>query len=151
MKKLVQLTAILSLVFVFSAISAYAQSAAVKQYDAKIPFDFNIGQKSYQAGNYVVRIEKLATNGAILSLVDDNNKRLQSVMVFLNGSVSEKDSQLLFNIYGEQRYLAGVTTPELAISLGKSKVEKMLNASNVQAKPSTVAIHSTDSSAGAQN
>ena len=48
MKKLIQICAVLSLVFAFSIVSARAQQT-VKQYEAKIPFAFNVGQKSYRA------------------------------------------------------------------------------------------------------
>ena len=54
MKKLIQIGAMFALLVTFSAVSAYAQKAF--RYDAHIPFDFSVGQKSYKAGNYTSRV-----------------------------------------------------------------------------------------------
>ncbi|HEX8735420.1 MAG TPA: hypothetical protein VF721_08870 [Pyrinomonadaceae bacterium] len=123
MKKLIQICAVLSLVFAFSIVSAHAQQT-VKQYEAKIPFDFNVGQKAYQAGNYVIKISRLASNGIILSLEDENNNKLQSVIVSETGNLSQDAPKLMFDVQDNQRYLTKIYTQEIGLSLGKSKTEK---------------------------
>jgi hypothetical protein len=123
MKKLIRICAVLSLVFAFSIVSAHAQQT-IKQYEAKIPFDFNVGQKSYQAGSYVIKISRLASNGILLSLEDDNNNRLQSVMVSETDSLSKNAPKLMFDVQENQRYLSKIYTPEVGLSIGVPKTEK---------------------------
>lgn len=141
MKKLIRICAVLSLVFAFSVVSAHAQQA-VRQYQAKIPFDFNIGQKSYQAGNYVIKISRLASNGIILSLEDDNNKKLQTVLVSETDTFAKGEPQLLFDVQENQRYLTKIYTSEIGLSIGKRKSEKHNAAKKLQpaSKPQVVAV-----------
>lgn len=140
MKKLIRICALLSLVFAFSILSANAQQT-VKQYEAKIPFDFNVGQKSYQAGNYVIKISRLAANGLVLSLEDEKNNQLQMVVVSQTEDVARDSPQLLFDVQENQRYLTRVITREVGVSIGKSKSEKHNAAKKLQpaSKPKTVA------------
>jgi hypothetical protein len=120
MKKLIQICAVLSLVFAFSIVSAHAQQT-VKQYEAKIPFDFNIGQKSYQAGNYVIKIKRLASNGLSLSLEDEKHNNLQTVIVSETGNLVKGEPQLLFSRHENQRYLTEVVTAEVGVAVAKPK------------------------------
>jgi hypothetical protein len=142
MKKLIQICAVLSLVFAFSIVSAHAQQT-VKQYEAKIPFDFNIGQKSYHAGSYVIKISRLASNGILLSLEDDNNNRLQSVIVAETDQRSKNAPQLMFDVQENQRYLTKIYTPEIGLSLGTPKTEKHSEAARNQTHPNTNVVSAT--------
>lgn len=130
MKKLIQICAVLSLVFAFSVVSAQAQQ--VKQYEAKIPFDFNVGQKSYQAGNYVIKISRLAANGLVLSLEDDKSNKLQTVMVSETENIAKNSPQLLFDVHENQRYLTGVITQDVGVAIAKPKSEKHNSAKRQQ-------------------
>lgn len=129
MKKLIQIGAFLSLVFVFSIVAAKAQTT-VKQYEAKIPFDFNIGQKSYQAGNYVIKISRLASNGLSLSLEDDQRNSLQTILVSETGNLTKGAPQLVFNRQEDQRYLTGILTKEVGVAIGTPKAEKHQSGKN---------------------
>jgi len=134
MKKLIQICAVLSLVFAFSIVSAHAQQT-VRQYEAKIPFDFNIGQKAYQAGNYVIKISRLTSNGLIVSLEDENNNKLQSVLVSETDKVSQKAPQLQFEVQENQRHLTAIYTQDIGVSLGKPKTEKRNSVKKRQQPP----------------
>jgi hypothetical protein len=127
--------------FAFSIVSAHAQQT-VKQYQAKIPFDFSVGQKSYQAGDYVIKISRLSSNGLLLSLEDDNNHKLQSVIVSETDTSSKDEPKLLFYVQENQRYLSKIFTPEIGLSLGKPKTEKIVTVKNQQpaSKPQTIAV-----------
>lgn len=141
MKKLIQICAVLSLVFAFSIVSAHAQQT-VKQYEAKIPFDFNVGQKSYQAGNYVIKISRLAANGLVLSLEDDNHNRLQSVIVSETDNLSKNAPKLMFDVQENQRYLTKIYTSEIGLSLGVPKSEKR-GIAGKQRNPNTQVVLAT--------
>jgi hypothetical protein len=136
MKKLIQICAVLSLVFAFSIVSAHAQQT-VNQYEAKIPFDFNIGQKSYQAGNYVIKISRLSSNGIVLSLEDEDNNKLQSVIVSETDNRSQDAPKLLFDVRDNQRYLSKIYTQEVGVSLGKPKTEKTVTVKKQQPASTT--------------
>lgn len=124
MKKLIQICSVLSLVFVFSIIGAQAQT--VKQYQAQIPFDFNIGQKSYPAGDYVIKVSKFSADGVALSLEDKENHRLQTILLPKNGNVSANEPKLLFTRYENQRFLSQMLMEEMGVSLIKSDTEKRI-------------------------
>lgn len=123
MKKLIRICAVLSLLFAFSIVSTHAQQTGT-QYQAKIPFDFNVGQKSYAAGNYVIKISRLSSNGILLHFEDENNNRLQSVIVSEIDSLPKGETKLLFDVQENQRYLTRIVTENVSISLGKPKTEK---------------------------
>ena len=65
MKKLIQICTLLSLLVVFSIISANAQT--VQRYEANIPFDFSVNGKTYEAGKYQLEISNVPT-GKMLSI-----------------------------------------------------------------------------------
>lgn len=122
MKKIIQICSILSLLIVFSAISAKAQAS----YKAEIPFDFNIGQKSYQSGSYVIKTAKLSASCVSLTLEDKEGNKLQTILVAASGDVSKKQPELVFNRYENQRYLTKLLTRDARISIAMSGDEKRI-------------------------
>lgn len=123
MKKLIQVCSMLSLVIVFSIVSANAQT--VKQYAAEIPHDFNVGQKSYQAGSYVIKISKVSINVLALSLEDKGKNNLQTILVRQNGNAVKGEPKLVFTQYDNHRFLTGMSTQEMGLSIVVSKGDKL--------------------------
>jgi hypothetical protein len=115
MKKLIQVFSFLSLVVVFSIVSANAQT--VKQYAAEIPFDFSIDQKSYQAGSYVIKVSKFSQSNVALSLEDKEHNRLQTVFVRANGDVVQNEPKLVFTLQDNQRFLTKISMPDMGLSI----------------------------------
>lgn len=136
MKKFIQITAVLSLLFVFTAIGVNAQTE-VKSFDAKVPFDFNIGSKFYQAGHYTLKINKTATNGLQLTVLDQERNILQSILVADSGDIADAESHLVFNNYNNQRFLSKIKTLNKGIDIFMTKTEK--EAARRQTKSKTVA------------
>ena len=122
MKKLIQVCSILSLVVVFSIVSA--QAYTVKQYAAEIPYDFNIGQKSYQAGSYVIKVLKISPNIVSLSLEDKEKNNLQTILVRENGNTTKREPKLVFTSYHNRRFLTGVSMQEMGLAIVVSKDDK---------------------------
>jgi hypothetical protein len=116
----------LALLVAFSVISTNAQS--VKEYEAKIPFSFNVGQKTFEAGNYVIKISKSAANAKILSLEDESGEQLHSVVAAESGDMAKGNVRLVFNRYDNQRFLAKLMTDEAGFSIAKSRSEKQVAA-----------------------
>ena len=123
MKKLIQVCSILSLIVVFSIVSANAQT--VKQYAAEIPYDFNIGQKSHQAGSYIIKVSKLSTSAISLSLQDKNQNNLQTILVRENGNIAKREPKLVFTSYDNHRFLTGISMQEMGLSIVVSKNAKL--------------------------
>lgn len=137
MKKLIQICSLLGLLVVFSAVSATAQT--VSSYKADIPFDFNIGEKSYQSGSYVIKTTKISDSSQSLTLEDEKGNRLQAILVAASGDVSKKQPELIFNRYENQRYLTKLTTQNQIISIAMSGGEKRI-ARQMQEKGSRTQI-----------
>jgi hypothetical protein len=137
MKKLIQICSLFGLLVIFSAVSANAQT--VSSYKADIPFDFNIGQKSYQSGSYVVRTAKISDSAVSLTLEDEKGNKLQTILVAASGDASRKQPELVFNRYENQRYLTKLMTQNAIISIAMSKDEKRI-AKQMQEKSSRTQI-----------
>jgi hypothetical protein len=92
MKKLIRICTFLTLVATFSVISANAQTT--ESIRAEIPFAFNIGTKTYDAGTYVMKISR-ATVGNRITLEGDN-KILGIFFTVDKGDTPIKSSSLKF-------------------------------------------------------
>jgi hypothetical protein len=124
MKKFIQICSLLSLVFVFTIVSAQAQT--VKTFEAEIPFDFNVAQKSYSAGTYIIKVMKSAVNTKVVTLEDEKGNLLQSVVASTNGDTVKDESILVFNRYENKRFLTKLLTNESGILVAMSKTEKLI-------------------------
>jgi hypothetical protein len=124
MKKLIQISAILSLLIVFAAVSANAQT--VGSYKANIPFSFNVDQKSYEAGDYVIKTAKLSANCVSFTVEDEKGNKLQTILVASKAEVSAKRPELVFNRYDDRRFLTRMLTGDASISITPSSAEKRI-------------------------
>jgi hypothetical protein len=106
----------------FFAVSANAQVS--NRIDAKIPFDFNVGDKSHPAGDYVIKLSKVSANALELSLEDSMGNRLQNVLITRSGEVSNNAARLVFDVVGDQHYLAKILTADKGFSLLASDSQK---------------------------
>lgn len=131
MKKLIQVFSMLSLVVVFSIISAQAQT--VKQYEAEIPYSFNVGEKAYEAGSYVIKISKVSNGILAMSLEDKAKNDLQTILVRENGNVAKGEPKLVFTTYNNHRFLTGMSMQERGLLIVVSKEDKMI--AKAQGKP----------------
>ena len=110
MKKFIQISALLSLLFVFNVAASFGQGNFGT--DIKIPFAFNVGDQSYEAGNYIVRVERLAPGTATLTIQDTKNDKIQTVLMNAGGEAASGDIKLVFDTLEGQRYLTKIKTPD---------------------------------------
>ena len=122
MKKIIQICSLFSLVFLFTAISASAQTSYGSEVD--IPFAFNVGDEAHEAGTYIVRVEQRNIGGSILSIRDTKTNDVQSVILNISGEAGDKEVKLVFDTIEGRRYLTKVRTPDRTFALRKPKVEK---------------------------
>lgn len=115
MKKLIQICSLLTLVVAFSFVSANAQT--VQRFEADIPFAFNIGAKSYDAGNYVMKLSNVPA-GKVITLENDKNEVLKTFFALERGDAPAKNSFLRFvRSDDETLYLSKIFTPEKSFAL----------------------------------
>ena len=122
MKRIIQICSMLALTVVFFTVAAQAQTT--NRIDAKIPFDFMVGDQSYVAGDYVIKLSKVSVNTVALSLEDNFGNQLRNVLLSTNGEVANGQERLVFDRYNDQRYLTKVLTNDRGFSLHISDAQK---------------------------
>jgi hypothetical protein len=122
MKKFIQICSLFGLLVLFGAASANAQSSLGSEIN--IPFAFNVGEKSYDAGEYILRIENFTTGTATLAIRDAKSDEMQIVVLNGTGESPTKELKLVFDNIEGKRYLTRVRTPNRTYALVKSKAEK---------------------------
>src|SRR5688572_28413489 len=95
----------LTILILMAGISAKAQN----KYRANIPFNFTIGQKSYEAGKYV--IETNSTKNAIVIRDAKGDKSHMIIMTAGEDSSKVTTATLVFDLYAAQYSLAVIRTP----------------------------------------
>lgn len=134
MKKFIQVCSLLSLLVLFSVAATSAQNNFGA--DVNIPFAFNVGDRSYAAGNYIVKLDRRASGMATLSIQDTRTDETQTVML----NVGHDDPtggpvDLVFDKIEGQRYLTKIRTPERTFALNKSRAVKNAAKARSLAKP----------------
>jgi len=116
MKRSIQTSVLAVLVLVSGCIAANAQTSyGVK---VNVPFSFNVGTRSYEPGEYTIKVDQATLGASKLGIQGSGMDRSQTVL--LTGSAmggSESDQKLVFGEENGQRYLAGITTITNAYSL----------------------------------
>ena len=107
---------------------------------AEIPYGFNIGQKSYRAGSYTIKISKLSPNIVSLSLEDKEKNKLQTILGRENGSTTEREPKLVFTSYNNRRFLTGVFLREMELAIAVSKDNKLNTKAKERQKSKEIVI-----------
>lgn len=108
MERVIRILAILSIVVGAGITAATAQiNPAAK---VTVPFSFNVGSQTLEAGDYDVRIVKSGLSAASLRLQRRGSSRVETVLL---QSVSGEMSDQFKLVFGEEngnKYLAGIAT-----------------------------------------
>ena len=108
---------------------------------ASIPFDFEMANQKFAAGEYQVIDHSLHAY-----IFVQNNEDNRAAMLIGNtikiGDVEPKDARLVFNKYGDRYFLSEVWHPAISRQLLKSRNEKALVTSTLitAAKPERIVI-----------
>ena len=104
-----------------------AQAQKVNQYKASIPFDFNVGSKTFAAGEYAFGLSNPLAHQPSLTIRDLKNGKTHVFLITRNQADEFKSgAQILFNRYEDQYFLSEITTSTLNASLLKAKTETRL-------------------------
>lgn len=126
MKKIVQLFSLFGLVFILSAVSANAQS----EYGSEvlIPFEFSVGGRTYESGKYVIKLSRLQSGSATVTVDDLKNDRVQIVLAKRSGDSSVEDVNLVFDIVNGVRTLSRIVTPVGGYALKRNERAREVDA-----------------------
>jgi len=120
MKSFMRGLAVAALLF---AGAAAAEAQINFRADVDVPFDFNIGGKSHDAGRYTVKINKqMAVGGAALTIQRIGSNHVQTILMANGTNEPSEDVQLIFNSVGGKRYLTGVKTATNGFELIKGDI-----------------------------
>lgn len=131
--------AMVGMILGLAAISASAQLAP--RYQSHIPFDFTVGQETFTAGDYVIRVVNPESDRAILSIrsADGRTSRLVTTTP-KTVKFDSNASQLVFNRYDGRYFLASMTTPDLAVGFHRSRSESKLAKQQIETGREGVAL-----------
>lgn len=132
MKKFIQVFSLLGLLVLFGGASANAQSGYGA--DVAIPFAFSVGDRSYEAGNYIFKVNKFATGSATLLIHDTRNDEVQTVILNGGEDGGTTDVKLVFDMVEGRRVLTRVRTPERSYAVIRSKSDKNAEKRNAEPK-----------------
>lgn len=117
------------LMFCILAILAVSpvEAQSSKEQTAVIPFSFNVGGKTFPAGEY--RVERLnpQSDKAALAITSADGRMSKVVLTTpVVANRAQESAKLIFNRYGEQYFLAQVwtTADSTGLELPKSRSER---------------------------
>lgn len=88
------------------AVAAQAQNNGRPQLVAEIPFEFNVGNKTLPAGEYLVRSVSDDSPNVVLSIQSRDGKAGAMLMMRSVEGKASKSAKLMFNRYGNQYFFA---------------------------------------------
>lgn len=122
MKRFLQFFSFIAIGLVFSAFSAQAQS--VTKVQADVPFAFTIGDKTFEAGKYDLKVINNASGSVRVQLTDEDGKVMHSAVMLRNGSGISEKAELVFDVNGADRVLSSIKTDDAGYTLPKFKKSK---------------------------
>jgi hypothetical protein len=135
MKKFIQIFSLFSLLLTFGIISASAQAGLGTE--VEIPFAFNVGDHAYEAGSYIIKVDRSSTGASTLSIRDTKTDEQQLVLLNSNGQGGSGEVKLIFDTVEGRRYLSRIRTPERSYALFKGKSQKEVTKARNAAKPAS--------------
>ena len=122
MKKFIQISSLLTMLVLSTSIATFAQTGFGT--DVKIPFAFMVGDRTYEAGEYIVKLDRLASGNATLSIQDTKTDEIQRVLLNASGDAVSGEIKLVFDTVGGQKRLTKISTPDRSYAVVKTRSEK---------------------------
>lgn len=136
-KRLIQICSFLSLVLIFTAVSASAQAEYGSE--VEIPFSFNAGDRSYAAGKYIVKLNKFQTGSAAIIIGDPRTDSVQTVLARRSGDDADDLVKLVFETINGEKVLSRIITPGGGFAL-LNRQPRNVAARNREAKAEVVTV-----------
>lgn len=133
MKKLIQIVSFLALVFVVGGVDGRAQSST--RMDMTIPYDFAIGDKEFDAGKYVLHVNRNANTSTLIQLRDSKYRVVYEGFVLENGDGGSETANLVFDRSGSIAKLTQVRTRQRGFTLAsESDKDRQVNLASKKKK-----------------
>lgn len=129
------------LLAILAPLSAHAQSNNAQT--ANIPFSFNVGEKTFPAGEYsVTRLNPQSDKAALA--IKSTDGRLSKVVLTnpVQAAKAQEAAKLIFSRYGDQYFLSQVWTPadNTGLELPRSRAERTLARNKGQDAPERTVV-----------
>lgn len=95
MKKIIQIVSFLALILVLAGADVQAQNST--RIEADVPFDFVIGDRSFAAGKYVMRIRRVPSGADLFEVRDAKNRIVYEAFGLSNGETGDGKAHFIFN------------------------------------------------------
>jgi hypothetical protein len=117
-------------VFALAGVTAYAQSMPL---EANVPFEFVVGDRTVQAGEYTLT-HMSPHPGVIMLSSETSNVRFFIMTVPDDPTKPPANPELVFKRYGDKYYLSQIWTGEngLKLRMSKKEVETARNTAPVE-------------------
>jgi hypothetical protein len=122
MKKIIQLISFVFIAVVVSVVSVKAQAA--QKFEANIPFSFSVAGKTYDAGNYKVKIAKPFGSAGIMTIWNGDGKVLGMFNVTSSGESTANESKFIFDRSGDDRTLTRIVTTETSFDVPRVNTKR---------------------------
>lgn len=121
------------------AVAAQAQNNGRPQLIAEIPFQFNVGNKTLPAGEYLVR--SVSDDSSIVVLAIQSRDGKASAMLMMRGVEGKalNSAKLMFNRYGNQYFFAQtwIDGDSIGLQAPRSRAERAAQRELAGLKPVT--------------
>ena len=128
MKKFIQIWSVLTLLVAFTVVAS-AKTEVGFGTEVDIPFAFNVGDRSYEAGTYIVKFGRVSEGTATLSIQDLKNDSVQTVLVNVNNESARGDMRLVFDTIDGQKHLTKIRHNDKTFALQRGKSDKTVGVS----------------------
>lgn len=125
MKKFIQICSLLSILVLFTVISVSANTGFGTE--VEIPFAFTVGDRSYDAGSYIVRFERISSSTSSLTIQDTKNDGMQTVLLNMSSSSANGEMKLVFDTIEGKKYLTKVGLSNKTFAVIRPKVSNKAN------------------------
>ena len=124
-----------------ACLTAYSHASAQTTVEAKIPFEFAVGQKVLPPGTYSIT----QVTSRIIELQNLDRRTSVFVSTFASDYVSQKPKEMVFHKYGNQYFLHEVRggLGQFSLGLSPSKLEKEIQrqaATNANQQSAEIAL-----------
>jgi hypothetical protein len=126
--------ALLAIANLAMAGTSFAQTEGVQ---AKVPFDFTVGNKVLPAGTY--RIQSQTKSGAVIVIRNHDKPIAMLTTVDQDGTRSKDGGKLIFHKYGDQYFLSEILcdSADMNVALHPSKAEARVRLQQAMVHPSS--------------
>jgi hypothetical protein len=126
--------ALLAIANLAMAGTSFAQTEGVQ---AKVPFDFTVGNKVLPAGTY--RIQSQPKSGAVIEIRNHDKPIAMLTTVDQDGARSKDGGKLIFHKYGDQYFLSEILcdSADMHVALHPSKAEARVRLQQAMVHPSS--------------